>query len=134
SGLAAFADLDHDLGIGGWGAVALGVLALGNVLTVAYTARFVWGVFGVKRGVVASAAPPPSVGLIGPPAVLAALTLAGGFAGSWLTPRFSEYSNDFPPGSHEPVLALWHGLNLPLALTVASLAFGIALFAYRRPI
>jgi len=134
SGLAAFADLDHDLGAGPWGVVALVVLVAGSILTVAYTARFVWGIFGVKRGVDPCAVRPPSLGLVAPPAVLAALTLGGGLAGSWLTPRLSAYSNGFPASAHEPRLALWHGLGLPLVLSLVCLVGGVALFLARKPI
>lgn len=134
SGLAAFTDLGHDLGWSGWGALALIGIVLGTILTVAYTARFVWGIFAVKPGKVLCAPKDFSPGFQAAPVVLAVLTIAAGLAGPWLTPRLMTYAEGFAPGSHEPVLTLWHGFTPALGLSVLCITAGVALFWWRRPV
>ncbi|MEH3032647.1 MAG: Na+/H+ antiporter subunit A [Aeromicrobium erythreum] len=131
--LAAFEDLGTDAGIGAWGDLALVGLVLGSVLTVAYTARFVWGAFGT-RDVPEPSVERPAAGFLAPPVVLAVAGLAAGFAGGPLTDRLSTYADALPEGAHEPVLTLWHGFTLALALSVLCLVGGLALWLARRPV
>lgn len=131
--LAAFVDLGEDAGIGAWGTVALVGLVIGSVLTVAYTARFVWGTFGTKD------VAPTDVAAPGPwfqasPVILSILTIVGGVAGPLLTPRIESYAETFGAGAHEPVLTLWHGFTPALWLSVAAVVGGIALWLLRRPV
>ncbi|MEH1014991.1 Na+/H+ antiporter subunit A [Micromonospora sp. CPCC 206060] len=112
--------------------VLLAVLVAGTVLTVAYSARFVWGAFGDKPAVAATAAKPPPAALLAPPAVLA-LTglLLGPLAepvGSYLAP----YSELF--GGGESHLVFWHGFGPELLLSVLVLTGGALLFALRGPL
>jgi multicomponent Na+:H+ antiporter subunit A len=132
SGFAAFEDLGHDLGWSGWSVLALAGIVVGSILTVAYSARFVWGIFAVKPGTAICLPKQFSPGFQAAPVVLAAGTLVAGFAGPWLTPRLAAYADDFAPGSHEPELTLWHGLSLALALSVLCIVAGLALFATRK--
>lgn len=133
AGFAAFGDLGSDLGWGsGW--ILLIALVLGSALTVAYTARLVWGIFGDKPGREPCEITRPSIGFQTPPAILAAGCLVLGFFGGWLTERLTPYVNAFPALSHQPRLALWHGFTVPLALTALYVFAGIALFIGRRQV
>jgi multicomponent Na+:H+ antiporter subunit A len=134
SGLAAFADLGHDLGWSGWSVLALVGIVVGSILTVAYSARFVWGIFAIKPGAAICEPKTFSPGFQAAPVILAVATVVTGFAGAWLTPRFMTYAAEFAPGSHEPVLTLWHGFTLALGLSVVIVVAGIALFVWRKPV
>ena len=117
-------------GASGW-AILLGVV-LGSALTVAYTARFLWGAFATKPGSDPSRAAPIAAGFLAAPAVLAALSVGVGFAGGAETAVLTPYADAFPPdGSPDGGLALWHGLGLPLALSAVSLGFGLLLVFMR---
>jgi multicomponent Na+:H+ antiporter subunit A len=132
SGLAAFTELGHDLGWHGWGLLATAGVVVGTILTVAYSARFVWGVFADKPGVEPRVVTSFPAGFHLAPVVLAAATIAAGFAGPWLTPWMMSYAADYPAGEHEPVLTLWHGLTPALGLSALCIAAGLALFAGRK--
>ncbi len=133
SGFAAFGDLGRDVGWGaGW--LLLVVLVIGSTLTVAYTARLVWGIFGNKSGCEPGPITAPSIRFQTPPAILAAACLVLGFSGAWLTERFTPYLQAFPSTSHEPELALWHGFTVPLLLSILCLGAGVALFIGRRQV
>ncbi|MCW2747737.1 MAG: monovalent cation/H+ antiporter subunit, partial [Nocardioidaceae bacterium] len=132
---AAFIDLDKDTGVGPIAWVVLAGLVLGSILTMAYTARFVWGIFGDKQGVdVCVPRRPASTSFILAPAVLAAVGLVVGFLGARETELLRGYVDLFPEGAHEPELVLWHGFNLPLALSAVSVIGGLLLFLARKPI
>ncbi|MET0931973.1 MAG: Na+/H+ antiporter subunit A, partial [Aeromicrobium sp.] len=134
SGLAAFADLGHDLGWSGWSVLALVGIVVGSILTVAYSARLVWGIFAIKPGAAICVPKDFSPGFQVAPVVLAAGTLVAGFAGSWLTPRLMSYAEEFAPGSHEAELTLWHGFSLALGLSAICIVAGLALFIWRKPV
>ena len=131
--LAAFLDLGEDASLGIWEPVALGGLVLGSTLTVAYTARFVWGAFGV-RSVTPPTVTPQRVGFVLAPALLAGLSLVGGFSGGFLTPRLMAYAGDLPRGAHEPLLTLWHGFTPALGLSVLAVTAGLLLWVARRAV
>ncbi|MFC4126149.1 Na+/H+ antiporter subunit A [Nocardia rhizosphaerae] len=114
-------------------AVLAGV-AVGSALTVAYSIRFVWGAFGV------TANPDPSMRwhapgplLLAPPAVLAVAGLAAGLGTGALDRWLSPYAASLP-GVLDAHLALWHGVNGPLVVTVLVIVAGIALFGIRSRI
>ncbi len=130
--LAAMVDLDADTGVGvGWGVVALVGVVIGSILTVAYTARFLWGAFGTKHGVDTCTVAAPSPGFISAPVVLSVATLATVFATGPLTTLFLGAGDSYGVGAHEPELVLWHGFNLPLVLTAVTLLVGALLFLIR---
>ena len=128
--LAALVDLGDVAGAGA-PFVTAGVV-LGSILTVAYTTRLVWGLFGPSHGHGPTAVTAPSAGFLAGPLLLASLGLAGGFVGHWLTPRLATHAASFPEGAHEPELTLWHGINLPLILSLVCILGGLALFALTR--
>lgn len=129
--LAAFVDLGEDADIGIWGPIALAGLVLGSILTVAYTARFLWGAFGI-RDVKPPKVVDPGAGFVAAPVALAALSLLGGLAGPFLTPRLMSYADLEPIGAHEPVLTLWHGFTPALGLSLIAVAAGLGLWVLRR--
>lgn len=133
SALAAFLDLRHDADLGVWGPIALVGLVVGATLTVAYTARFVWGAFGV-RNVPSPTVARPRWGFVVAPVLLAGLSLVGGFAGGVLTPRLLAYAGDAPPGVHAPTLALWHGFTPALGLSAVVIVGGLLLWVARRAV
>ncbi|MGX1809564.1 Na+/H+ antiporter subunit A [Nocardia sp. NPDC055321] len=108
-----------------------GVVA-GSTLTVAYSARFVWGAFADKP----SAADVefadwhrPGALFLAPAAVTAVAGLLGGLVAPWIDGLIRPYAETL--SGHEPEhLALWHGFTVPLALTAGIIAAGVAVFVY----
>lgn len=111
------------------------LIALGSVLTVAYTLRFLWGAFATKHDVQLCTIvhrEPPTILLA--PAVFALLTLAGGVLAPAIDPWFrAAVWGHGAEGSAEH-LALWHGLTLALWASVAVIILGVllALWVIRR--
>ena len=113
--------------------VLVGVV-VGSIITTAYTLRFLWGAFADKPGVEATDFKTPSPAFLASPVVLAVLSIGVAFFGGPLTKSLEGYTHQFPPGAHEAKLALWHGLGLPLGLSVLALVSGALMFVARRPI
>ncbi|MFC0096668.1 Na+/H+ antiporter subunit A [Micromonospora marina] len=115
--------------------VLAGVVA-GSALTVAYTARFLWGAFATKPGVAETRPHRIEPAFIGPAAVLALAGLAVGVLAPVVDRVLAPYADQFPttdPGYH---LALWHGLTPALGLSALAVAGGLGLFLLlhrRRP-
>jgi multicomponent Na+:H+ antiporter subunit A len=111
---------------------ALVAVVTGSALTVAYTARFVWGAFASKPGVEATTLSMPHPGFVAAPLLLGTGSLLLGLLAPlesvWLMP----YADLFTVGEEPDSLALWHGLSLPLALSVLSILVGGVLFLYRE--
>ncbi|QDP95929.1 Na+/H+ antiporter subunit A [Microlunatus elymi] len=125
------------------GVIVLIAIVAGSVLTVAYSARFIWGAFATKKIVepgdasgVATAAPAtafrvPSLGFWLMPAIPAVLGLGFGFLAEPISHLIDGYARTLPVG--EPgELVLWHGFTPQLGLSVLAIAFGLAIFADRR--
>ena len=113
----------------GW--VVLGGVVLGSAITVAYTARFLWGTFATKAGVRPSAMAPVPAGFLAAPVLLGVLSLALGFLTGPQNTALAEHANRFGVGEHHAELALWHGPGLALALSLLSFGLGMLLF-WRR--
>ena len=113
-------------------AAVLAGLAIGSALTVAYSARFVWGAFGTKGGVPATDPHRPGALFLTAPALLAAAGLLAGPLSPLLGALVARYAGTLPRLAPEPaVLGLWHGWEPALALSAAAIAAGVALFAVR---
>ncbi|WP_417563144.1 Na+/H+ antiporter subunit A [Microbacterium sp.] len=155
----ALAALLHEsAGGAAWGVVALIGMIAGSMLTAAYGIRFVWGAFWRKKarateepGTDAAAAargsagparympdtewPSPPVGFVATPIVLAALTLVAGFAAGLLDHALALYADTVAaetPGvaaSAPAHLALWHGLEPALWISLGTLVVGALAFA-----
>lgn len=115
--------------VAGW-TLLIGVV-LGSALTVAYTARFLWGTFATKAGVPPTEVRPIRTEFLAAPALLATLSVVLGFLGGPESRMIAPYADQFPPSEHHAQLALWHGPGLALGLSVVSLALGLLLF-WRR--
>ncbi|MBN9202224.1 Na+/H+ antiporter subunit A [Microbacterium aurantiacum] len=123
-----------------WGLVALVGVLLGSILTAAYGARFVWGAFWSKKDAdggmkTRTEWPRPPIGFVASPLVLAGLTLVAGFAAPALDRAFALYADLSPvssPGIPAPeyagYLALWHGLEPALFLSLGTIAIGLVVF------
>ncbi|MFT4305917.1 MAG: Na+/H+ antiporter subunit A [Microbacterium sp.] len=133
--------------------VAVVGVALGSALTAAYGIRFLWGAFWTKRvpastthradaspaapghaGPEAGARMPavvwprPPLGFVIAPLLLAGLTLVSGLAAPWLDVAFAGYADTAPAGGHASHLALWHGFEPALLISLGSLAAGALVF------
>ncbi|MEO5899857.1 MAG: hydrogen gas-evolving membrane-bound hydrogenase subunit E, partial [Ilumatobacteraceae bacterium] len=117
--------------------VVLAVIVAGSTLTVAYTARLLWGMFAstARRDTPASEEPVerPAGLLVGPIAVLAAVTLVLGVAPSSIDRLVGTATRSLTSTSNGHV-ALWHGVNLALVLSAIAIVGGLALFAARRTV
>ncbi|MFQ6326619.1 Na+/H+ antiporter subunit A [Nocardia sp. CWNU-33] len=151
SALAAILDTDT-LAAPAKATVAAGVV-LGSMLTVGYSIRFVWGAFADKpgrstgtndsewrgrqdqgtHGAAEDHWHAPGALFLTAPAVLAVASLAAGIAAPWLDELLSPYAKTLP-GTLDSHLALWHGFNDPLALTILIITVGVALFWLRTRI
>ncbi len=112
-------------------AVLVGVV-VGSILTVAYSARFVRGGFSRKEGIEKTDFTPVTKAFLIAPLVLTAATVLYGVypdpVNAWIDPYMQQFE---PSGAEDPYLALWHGFNLPLLLSVITVAAGLFLF-YQR--
>ncbi|MFC3982403.1 Na+/H+ antiporter subunit A [Streptosporangium jomthongense] len=108
--------------------VALAVVVAGSMLTVAYSARFLWGTFGGGRGLAPTPASPAAAATFTPPALLAVLGVVLAPLASWYGRAMEGYTGTFPGTGHVH-LALWTGALTPLLLSAAALCGGALLFA-----
>ena len=115
------------------------VVVVGSMLTVAYTARFLWGAFGpadhdsvpvnARRG---SDAPRASVLFALSPAILAVVGVVWGLQPDLLSALVGDgwaalgYDGDFS------YLSLWHGFTAALGLSMIAIVGGAVLFVGRR--
>lgn len=118
-----------------WVIPALAVAAAG--LSVAYSLRFVYGVFwdGTTPRDLPQYPPhePPRFMRL-PVEILVVLCLLVGLFPQQTIGRMLESAAWFALGGSLPVysLSIWHGVNLPLVMSVASFAAGALLFFFRR--
>jgi multicomponent Na+:H+ antiporter subunit A len=112
--------------------VAIIGVALGSVLTVAYSARFFWGAFWRKPGVETVRAVHEQADFLSAPIVLAIAGLGLGLAAPFVDSIATLYASSFDGGAREPYhLALWHGFEPALAVSALTILLGAALFAMR---
>ena len=118
-----------------WGVVALIGIVLGSVLTAAYGIRFLWGAYGTKRDVPTTEWPDPPIGFLSAPVLLSATTLALGFLSPVVDHWLAPYADSLPEatsGVSAPAypyhLALWHGFEPALFISLGTLALGAGVF------
>ena len=130
--------LEEALAGQGWGMVALLGITAGSVLTTAYGIRFVWGAFWTKKAA-GTPLPPtpwpaPAAGFLGPAVLLSGLTVATGIAAPLVDAALAPYADTAaaaspgipaPPAYH---LALWHGFEPALWISLGTVALGAAVF------
>lgn len=107
-------------------------IVLGSVLTTAYGMRFIWGAFWTKKDADGAPRertewPDPPIGFLAAPVVLSALTVVAGFSAPVIDKALSGYA-DTVPGDGSYHLALWHGLEPALFLSIGSIAVGALVF------
>ncbi len=113
----------------GW--LALAGVVLGSILTVAYTARFLWGAFASKPDVPDTRFKVPHPGFVAAPLVLGVASLLVGLTAPIESTFLMPYADLFTIGAAPEPLALWHGLTLPLVLSSVSIVAGVLLFLAR---
>lgn len=138
--------LGHGMGALGSGAsaVVLICICVGSVLTLAYSARFVWGAFATKK--VRDAHPDLIQGgsvhstdfhvipfnFVLAPALITVLTV---FFGLFPEPLHAMVGSFAEQGGHPELhLALWHGFTPALGLSACIILLGAAFFALRVPV
>jgi multicomponent Na+:H+ antiporter subunit A len=135
--LAAF--LHEAAGGALWGIVGFAGIVLGSVLTAAYGIRFVWGAFWTKRAegvrIAPTEWPDPPIGFLGAPVLLSGLTVVAGFAAPLLNTMLEPYAALAPastptvaPPAHPAYLALWHGFEPALWISLATIVVGAGVF------
>ena len=115
---------------------ALAGVVLGSVFTVGYSLRFLWGAFFTKPEVPTTPVHTPDALFVAPAVVLAALGTIGGPLAAAVDPVLAEYADTvaFNAGNDPAHLALWHGLNLPLVLSLLCVLGGLGLFGARSAV
>ena len=116
-----------------WAWTALIGTIAGSVLTVAYSARFVYGALGTRVHMEPTPMRPSHPAILIAPATLALFGLITGIAPGLLGPVFEPYAATFGEALTYH-LALWHGISPALGVTVLVFALGAVLFALRAPI
>ena len=121
----------------GAGAV-LTVIVIASMLTFAYSARFVLGVFGrfghADEQDVSSTAHAPGLGFIGPAALLTVFTVAAGLAPRMIDALVEGATVALYPGTHPAPVTLWSGFNEAVVLSAVIIAGGIAITWFRSPV
>jgi multicomponent Na+:H+ antiporter subunit A len=131
---ADFETLAHSPELGAAAPFVLAGIVLGSVFTTIYSLRFLWGAFARKNleqpsTRVADMHHPPATFLLAP-AILAAAGLVFGLWPNRLDALLDGYAGTVPGGA-DYHLALWHGVSLPLLLSILVLAVGTAAFFAR---
>lgn len=112
-------------------------IVLGSLLTTAYGARFIWGAFWTKKDAAGAAVertpwPDPPIGFLAAPVLLSGLSVVGGVGAPLLDAALSGYADTMPEvagsSGYEYHLALWHGLEPALFLSIGSILAGLGLF------
>ncbi|MFT3853817.1 MAG: proton-conducting transporter membrane subunit [Ilumatobacteraceae bacterium] len=134
---AALDALGHTSLTGGW--LVLAAIVTGSTLTVAYSARLLWGMFAPPRrrsapDVALDEPRRPDAMLVGPIAVLAAASLLFGVVPSLLNRLAGGAAEALDSRIHGVHLALWHGPTLALLLSTVAVVVGLAMFAGRRAV
>ncbi|WP_282826374.1 Na+/H+ antiporter subunit A [Gulosibacter sediminis] len=116
-----------------WGWVALIGTAIGSILTVAYTCRFLYGAFATKRGVDPVVKATSHIENLISPVILVVATVVIPFFATPIDHLIAQFADTAPAiESGEPYhLAIWHGLEPALLLSALTLLGGLGLFAGR---
>ncbi|MET0911452.1 MAG: hydrogen gas-evolving membrane-bound hydrogenase subunit E, partial [Ilumatobacteraceae bacterium] len=121
----------------GAGAV-LTVIVIASMLTFAYSARFVLGVFGrfgsADEHDASSAAHAPGLVFIAPATLLAVFTVAAGIAPRLIDTLVESATVALYPGTHPAPVALWSGFNEAVLLSAVIIVGGIVITWFRSPV
>ncbi len=121
------------------GSVAvLAVIVIGSILTFAYSARYVLGVFGRfaedESAVASQTAPPPALSFVAPVAVLTAVTIAAGVAPVIIDDLVAASTVAIDPVATPSTVKLWSGVNTALILSLVVIGCGALLAWFREPV
>ncbi|HEY9497681.1 MAG TPA: Na+/H+ antiporter subunit A [Terrimesophilobacter sp.] len=120
----------------GW--IVLVGIAVGSTLTVAYSARLLWGAFARKEGVEKVRPVHESFWFLFSPGLLAiggiVLAPLSGLVDSALRGYPALFRGGIATGGEDYHLALWHGLDGALLVSTLTLLGGLALFWARAPV
>lgn len=106
----------------------LALVVLGSVLTVGYSARFVWGAFARKPGVADVAWSAPGPLFLAAPVVLGAGGLVAGVGVPALNPLLEAYAGALPASSPTLLtLKVWPAFTLALGLSALAVVAGLVL-------
>lgn len=130
--LTSLLDSGADGSIAGW--ISLAVIALGSLLTVAYSARFLWGGFARKPGVEEVRPVHESAWFGVPPALLAITGVVLGVGAASASPLFELYAHSFDTAGQGAHLAAFHGFDTAFAISAMTILGGVALFFAMRPV
>jgi NADH:ubiquinone oxidoreductase subunit 5 (subunit L)/multisubunit Na+/H+ antiporter MnhA subunit len=115
----------------GWGWLLPSIAVAGSLLTVTYSLALSVGIFwGRPAKTLTDSLHEPTMGMILAPAVLAALCVLHGaiprvLDSAVLTPAVVSVMGP----QHLPPVMLWHGLNLPVMMSLGALVGGATLYA-----
>jgi multicomponent Na+:H+ antiporter subunit A len=128
---ADFETVLHSPTLGAAAPYVLAGIVVGSVFTTIYSLRFLWGAFG-RKGLPSPSTRvaemhQPSGTFLAAPAILAAAGLLFGLWPARLGRAIDGYADSLPGGEGYH-LALWHGLSLPLLLSMLVLAVGAAAY------
>ena len=127
-----------------WGIVAFAGVVVGSVLTAAYGIRFVWGAFWTKKDAAGARLPDtewpdPPIGFLAAPVILSGLSIVLGFLAPLLDIVLVPYAKTAPPATpgvpapeHIAHLALWHGFEPALWVSLGTIVVGAGVFALTR--
>lgn len=125
--------------------LVVGFAVIASAITFAYSARFLWGAFRLpqrlREGVETVVVPldakqedeaiPPTAGLLTPAAVLTVATVLIGVAPALLDRLVGAATRSLAPNAGAAHLAIWHGLNTALWLSIVVFAVGAVIFTVR---
>ncbi len=118
--------------------VVLAVIVVGSILTFAYSARFVVGVFGAhgrpEHERISLDAPPPSLVFAGPAMVLTLVTVVVGLAPVLISDLSKAALLGLDPASIPSAVKLWSGFNTAFALSLLVIGSGAVISWFRRPV
>jgi multicomponent Na+:H+ antiporter subunit A len=118
--------------------VAAVLVTTGSVLTVAYTARWWWGLFAdhvpFERDPTAGTANlhlhRPGTWFVAPAAVFSVAGLVLGLSSSWFGDQLARLAASLDPKAAEKHLPLWAGFNTAVLLSAIALGGGALLFRH----
>ncbi|WP_051063108.1 hydrogen gas-evolving membrane-bound hydrogenase subunit E [Ilumatobacter nonamiensis] len=116
--------------------VTLIVIVVGSILTFAYSARFVLGVFGVHGQddceIRSRTAPAPAPVFVGPIVVLTVFTVVAGVFPALISNLTEAALLAIDPNSTPSPVKLWSGFNTAFMLSLLIIGVGTVLAVFRR--
>ena len=114
------------------------VIIVGSILTFAYSARFVLGVFGAygdaDHEIRSRSATAPAVVFVAPAMVLTAVTVVVGLFPVLISNLTESAVLALDPDASPSTVKLWSGLNSAFLISLGIVATGTVLTVWRRPV